>query len=113
MHELSLAHEVVRVLCEEADKHAIQRIDRFKLEVGLLRAVVPDMLQSCLGFVSRGTAAEEAAVEMVEVPGRVRCLACAEEFGVPDLLIICPRCGQVGGDILAGQELRLVELEGE
>ncbi len=113
MHELSLAQNVIQILCEEAESHQIQHIHTIKLQVGLLRGVVPDLLKSCLGFASEGTVAEKAAVEIEEIPGRARCPRCGLEFGIDDILICCPQCEQVGGDILAGEELKVVEFEGE
>jgi hydrogenase nickel incorporation protein HypA/HybF len=113
MHELSLAHNVVQILCEEATRHDLRRVQRVRLQVGLLRAVVPDLLQTCLGFASKGTVAEEAAMEIEEVAGRARCGACEVEFAIDEILFLCPRCGRVGGEIVAGQELRVIDFEGD
>lgn len=111
MHELALAQSVVTILCEEAKRHGLARVDAFRLQVGELRAVVPEMLETCLEAVGRGTVAEGARVELEIVPGRARC-GCGEEFTVGELLFLCPGCGRPGGVIIAGQELTLVELEG-
>jgi len=113
MHELSLAQSVVEIICEEAQRHELARIDGFRLEVGELRAVVPELLYICLGFTTKGTPAEGAAVQIDEVPGRARCPTCGLEFSIHELLFLCPACEHVGGEILAGEELRVVELEGE
>jgi hypothetical protein len=45
MHELSLATEVVRIICDEAGRHGLARVERYRLEVGQLRAVVPELLR--------------------------------------------------------------------
>jgi hydrogenase nickel incorporation protein HypA/HybF len=113
MHELSLANSVVQILCEEAQRHQIRRVTRFSVEVGLLRAVVPELLVTCLGFAGKGTAVEGAEVQMHEVQGRARCPECGLEFAVDEIVFLCPRCERVGGEIVAGQELRVTELEGE
>jgi hydrogenase nickel incorporation protein HypA/HybF len=113
MHELSLAVEVVRIVCDEAERHGLGRIERYRLEVGQLRAVVPEMLSTGLAVASHGTRAEGAEVELVEVAGRARCQACGLEFAAPDVLMVCPGCGQFGGEVLAGSELRVTEIEGE
>lgn len=113
MHELALAHNVVDILCEEARRHGLRRVSQFKLRVGVLRAVVPELLETCLGFASRGTLAEGATPVFEVMEGRARCAACGESFAVEELLFLCPHCGGVGGEILAGQELALVEMEGE
>jgi hydrogenase nickel incorporation protein HypA/HybF len=113
MHELSLASSVVQILSEEAQRHEMRRVTRYRLEVGLLRGVVPELLFTCLGFASKGTAVEGAAVDLQEVPGRARCWDCSLEFAVDEIVFLCPRCERLGGEIIAGQELRVIAMEGE
>lgn len=113
MHELSLAQSVVEILQEEGERHGLERIERIRLRVGALRAVVPELLQTSMGFAAVGTLAEGAEVIIEEVPGRARCPACALEYPITELLFICPGCGQLGGEVLGGEELSVVEIEGE
>ena len=112
MHELALAHSVVEILCEEAERHGLRRIDGFTLRVGQLRAVVPELLQSCMAIASRGTPAEGARMELDVVAGQARC-RCGAEFAIDELLFLCPRCGKPGAAVTRGQELALVEIEGD
>lgn len=113
MHELSLAHSVVEILLDEGRRNQLNVITSFRLEVGVLRAVVPDLIRTCLGYASKDTIVEGAEVILDVVGGKARCNSCSFEFTVDDLLFLCPECGQVGGKILSGEELRVVELEGE
>jgi hydrogenase nickel incorporation protein HypA/HybF len=113
MHELSLAHEVIQILSDEAGQHGVSRIVRFSLEVGQLRGVVPELMRTCLEIASRGTAAEGALIELGEIAGRARCTSCGHEFAIADVLILCPACDHAGGEIVSGDELRVLELEGE
>ena len=64
MHELSLAQEVMQILVDEAARHGLRRISAVRLEIGTLRGVVPEVLQSCLGLASRGTLAEGLTVQL-------------------------------------------------
>jgi hydrogenase nickel incorporation protein HypA/HybF len=113
MHELALAQNVVQILCEEAGRHGLDRVNAFKLRVGELRAVVPELLETCLDIAGRGTVVEGARVKLETVAGEARCTSCGERFPVAELLFLCPRCDSPGGEITAGQELTLVELEGD
>ena len=113
MHELALAQNIVEIVSEEAAQHGLGRVDRLALRIGELRAVVPELLETCLEIAGRGTVAEGAKLELEVVPGRARCISCDEQFPVAELLFLCPKCNQPGGEITAGQELRLVELEGD
>ncbi len=113
MHELSLAQSVVSLLLQEARRHDIGSIQQVCLRVGALRAVVPELLQTGLELVSRGTPAEGARFLVEQVPGQARCARCRATYAVEDLLLVCPACGALGGEILAGQELQLLEFDGE
>lgn len=113
MHELALAHDLVQILCEEARRHGLERIQRIKLRVGALRAVVPELLSTSMEFASKGTVAEGTAVDLEVVQAQVRCPDCRHEYEVTQILFVCPQCERLGGELLSGQELTLVELEGE
>lgn len=113
MHELSLATGVVEVLDEEARRHGIQRIQRVRIQIGALRAVVPELLRTAFEVAARGSLAEGAAMELETTPGSARCQKCGRRFELEDLLLFCPHCGAVGGEVLSGMELNLLEFEGE
>jgi hydrogenase nickel incorporation protein HypA/HybF len=113
VHELSLAQSVVDLLLEEARRNSISRIEVARLRIGRLRAIVPDLLKTGLEMVGRGTLAEGARFEIEEVRGRARCPDCEVEFDLDDLFALCPTCGRYGCTILAGQELLVIEFEGE
>jgi hydrogenase nickel incorporation protein HypA/HybF len=113
MHELSLASSLIEVVREEAARHDLERVERIRLRVGALRAVVPELLESCMGMVCQGTIAEGAAFEIEEVPALVRCSGCGREFSVDSYLYTCPGCSELGGEVLQGEELALIEIEGD
>lgn len=113
MHELSLAHAVLDIVTQEAARHGLGSVTRIALEVGRLRAVVPELLRTGIEVAARGTRAEGAALDLTEVAARARCPVCGAEFDVPDYLFLCPGCERAGGEIIAGEELRVTEIEGD
>lgn len=113
MHELSLAGGVVDILVEEAGRHGVSRVQSALLRVGRLREVVPELLETGFEVATRGTLAEGATLLVEQVPGQARCKQCDEVFPVEDLLIICPSCRAVGGEVIAGLELQLISFDGE
>ena len=58
MHELSLAKGVIDILCEEAARHEVSRVQQVVLRIGVLRAVVPELLRTGMAYASEGTMAE-------------------------------------------------------
>lgn len=107
MHELSIANSVVE-LCEEHARGA--RVLRVTLEIGRLSAVMPDAIRFCFDVCAKDTAVEGAALEIIETPGRARCLDCGADVALGDLLDRCA-CGSANLELLAGSELKIKEME--
>lgn len=107
MHELAITEAVVAQVCDRMNG---ARVVRVRLEIGRLSGVVPDAVRFCFDLVADGTSVEGAALEIVEAPGRARCRRCDTEFELDDLLGLCS-CGSTEFQILAGEELRIKEVE--
>lgn len=110
MHELSIAEAVVDIACRHA---AGRRIASVEVRVGHLRQVVPDALAFAFELVAEGTAAEGAALAIVEVPPAGRCRACGAEAELEGFPLLCPRCGSADLEVRRGEELLVDSLEVE
>ena len=107
MHELGITQEVVAIAAEGARGRKVLRV---VLEVGKLSGVLPDAVRFCFGPCAEGTAVEGAALEIIETPGRARCKACGGEVALDRPFGRCA-CGNTDLEWLAGDELRVRELE--
>jgi hydrogenase nickel incorporation protein HypA/HybF len=107
VHELSIANSVVE-LCAERAMGA--RVLRVTLEIGRLSAVMPDAIRFCFDVCAKDTALEGATLEIVETPGRARCLDCGADVALANLLGSC-ECGSNNLELLAGVELKIKEME--
>jgi hydrogenase nickel incorporation protein HypA/HybF len=107
MHELAITQSVVDTACEHA---AGARVHSVTIEVGALCAVVPEAMQFCFELVAEGTVAEGAHLEIRIVPGAARCRSCGAEFGLADLILLCP-CGSADVEVRSGRELRIRTME--
>jgi len=107
MHELGLAMEVVDSVAERAGG---ARVKRVVLEVGALTAVLPDSLRFCFDLTTEGTSIEGATLDIRRTPGRARCRACEAELVLERPFGQCA-CGGSDLDWLAGDELRIIEVE--
>ena len=113
MHELSLCAGIVDVLREQATAHDYARVKTVRLEVGELAAVEVEALRFGFDVAARGTPADGATLEIVAVPGAAWCVPCACEVATHRRFDPCPRCGGHRLRLLAGDELRIRELEVE
>lgn len=107
MHELALMESLVETVRESVGE---ARVTLVRLEVGRLTCVVPEALSFCFDVCVSGTSLEGAAIEILEIEGRGRCRACGRERAVELPGGPCG-CGAVDVEVLAGEELRLKEVE--
>jgi hydrogenase nickel incorporation protein HypA/HybF len=113
VHELSLVGSVFDILEEKAREHGAARVTKIVLKVGVMSGVVPELLESAFDTYKKGTLAEEARLEIVRVPVKLRCPDCGGETAREDTDFSCAACGSRRVEIVAGRELvvETIELE--
>ena len=107
MHELGISRNIVAIVGEAARGRRVRRV---VLEIGKLSGVVPDAISFCFDAVAQGTSVEGASLDIREIEGRARCLACDAEFPVVTLLAACA-CGSRRLIHVAGEELNVKSME--
>lgn len=107
MHEVAITQSIVEIVEEEA---AGARVNRVTLEIGRLSAVLPDAIRFCFDICTQGTVLEGVEIEIVELPGRGRCRDCGRIQEMNALFGEC-ECGSVDLECIAGDELRIKEME--
>ena len=76
MHEMGITQSIVAIVAEQADGRKVKRVT---LEIGKLAAVMPDAIRFCFDVVAQGSALDGAALDIIEIPGRARCLDCGSD----------------------------------
>ncbi|HEV3110869.1 MAG TPA: hydrogenase maturation nickel metallochaperone HypA [Candidatus Binataceae bacterium] len=107
MHELAITQGVVDQISERLGDAKVTRV---ALEIGRLSGVVCDSVRFCFDVCAQGTTLEGARLEIIQTAGCARCRECGACFGVDDLLALC-RCGSADLELIAGQELKIREVE--
>lgn len=111
MHELSIVASLFEILEEKATEQQAKKVMLVKLKVGKLAGVVPEFLQTAFEMYKKETIAEEAVLEIEEVPLKIKCQKCQAEVEREDFIFICPVCGSIDLRALAGTELLLEKIE--
>ena len=110
---MSLAEGVLHLI-EEAGKHeGFERVTGVWLEIGRLAAVENEALRFCFDAVTRGSIAEGAKLEILDLPGQGWCMKCGETVPMIESLGPCPQCDSHQIQITGGTEMRVKELEVE
>ena len=107
MHELSIADGIVEHCAEQAGG---ARVLRVRLEIGRLSCVTAEALRFCFDVCAKDTVVEGAALEIVSIPGRARCGGCGGEIEIRSFTESCG-CGASDLRVIAGEEMRLKEME--
>lgn len=111
MHEMSLCEGIRGIVEDQARLHGFASVRLLRLEIGRFAGVEPAALAFAFDVVMRGSPAEGARLEIVDLPGRAMCFDCDEDVVIEHRLAPCPRCG--GGRLLpvAGDEMRIKDME--
>ncbi len=111
MHEMSLCEGIRRVVDDAAKSPEVSKVTRVRLEIGRFAGVEKGALQFAWDVVMRGSKAEGAALEMIDLPGKATCFDCIKTIEIEDRLAPCPDCG--GGKLLpeGGDEMRIKDME--
>ncbi|CEJ46173.1 hydrogenase maturation nickel metallochaperone HypA [Umezakia ovalisporum] len=107
MHELGITQNIVAIVSEQAQGGKVQRV---VLEIGKLSAILPEAIKFCFDICTQGTVLVGAILEIREIPGLARCRECSAEIPLDKPFGICS-CGSVQLDFIAGEELKIKEIE--
>jgi hydrogenase nickel incorporation protein HypA/HybF len=115
MHEMALAQSLLSLAEEALVSRDCRRLVLARVEYGVLSGVMPEALRCCFEILTKGTPHEQARLELVLLPLRLRCPFCGETFGGEDreaLTTPCPGCGEFFGHIVEqGKEMILSHIE--
>jgi hydrogenase nickel incorporation protein HypA/HybF len=111
MHEVSICEGIRGVIEDQARTHGFGAVRLITLEIGAFAGVEKTALKFAFDAVMRGSVAEGARLEIVDLAGRAWCYDCRTMVEIADRLADCPLCG--GGRLLpeGGDEMRIKNLE--
>ncbi len=113
MHEMSLCESVMQILEETAEQQGFSRVKTVWLEIGELSGVEVEAMRFSFEVIRRNTLADQAALEIINVPGSAWCLPCGKNVRIAQRFDACPDCGSYQLQVNGGDEMRIKELEVE
>lgn len=114
MHELSMVSAVMSSLDALAKKHQLEKITQITLQVGKIRAAVPELMCNAFEQLAEGTPYEGAELVIEEVDVDLECENCGKHIEKEESLLAgCPACGSHKIRMLTGNELNIKTLVGE
>lgn len=109
MHELSLCHAIAGVVRPHiADKH----VEVVRVQVGMLRQVVPDSLTFCWSLIREHESMPDAQLEIEMVPAEVACRSCGQRSQITSRWsVCCPECNSGDVEVVRGNEFQVTSLD--
>ncbi|WP_037457595.1 hydrogenase maturation nickel metallochaperone HypA [Skermanella stibiiresistens] len=108
---MALCQGILDIIRERAAADGFSRVAVVRLSVGALSHVDPHALEFGFDVVTRGGLAEGAALLIDRPRGQAFCMACSTTVTIPARGEPCPDCGGHQLMVVAGDEMRVVELE--
>ncbi|MBP8958901.1 MAG: hydrogenase maturation nickel metallochaperone HypA [Bacteroidales bacterium] len=113
MHELSIAENLSEIVIEVAEKEKLSKVTRVNVSFGKMVQIIPEFFETAFRAAVAGTIANDAEINIEEVPVKIRCNNCNLELTLDDYNFVCERCGSSDIDIITGRELYVKSIEGE
>ncbi len=114
MHELQVTERILDIVLDYAGRSEAKKVVRVHLTIGDLSDLEPEWIQHYFDYLSRGTIADGARLEVRRVPIVVRCRDCGADFSVARENLADAGCAECGGtelDLVSGREYRVDHLE--
>ena len=111
MHEMSIVEGIRTAIEDSARANGFSRVTRVRREIGRLAGVERAALDFAFDVVLRGSLAEGAELQILDIPGQAACFDCGKTVEIEHRLDICPECGGARLLVQGGDEMRIKDLE--
>ncbi len=111
MHELSLCKGIIELLQEHAKTDHYSQVKSIHLEIGKLSCVEPEALRFAFDVVAKASLAENATLEINEIPGQGWCKRCSSAVTIEQRFDACPSCDHYPLEIRQGDTMRIKHVE--
>lgn len=111
MHELSIAHEIIGIVQENLPAGNNHSVKIVKLKIGKLTNILPDSLTFCFDALIKDTFLDGATLDIQHIPITLQCKKCTVISEIEGFAFVCPSCGSADIKTIAGDELRVTEIE--
>ncbi|MBN2283353.1 MAG: hydrogenase maturation nickel metallochaperone HypA [Deltaproteobacteria bacterium] len=107
MHELPVTESILDIVLKHGEAHKVKKIVGVGLRIGEMSDLVDEWIQKYFDYLSKGTIAEGAKLDIERAPVKFTCNACGATFQVDIRTIqkvICPECGGEKHRLVSGRE---------
>jgi len=111
MHEVGIAQNILDIAVENTLSNKAEIINKIHVKIGRLAAIENDALLFAFDALKEDTIAENALLEIEDIPIKGRCTDCGHEDFYDEMFFSCKKCGSYKVELLTGEELNITEIE--
>jgi len=111
MHEMPIVLNVIESMEKYAEQHQIPEIHAVVMEIGEVSGVMAKYFRSCWQpAIEQSKYLKNAELDIIEIPGIVKCQKCNTEFNIVQHNAICPQCGSEKWTLVSGRDIMIKEI---
>ncbi|RLC51775.1 MAG: hypothetical protein DRZ79_02270 [Candidatus Cloacimonadota bacterium] len=113
MHEGAIIHSIFETAKTIKEKENLKEISKIKIIVGQMHQVVEEIMFMYFDFMKKeyeGFENSELKIENINI--KILCNHCGKTSEINEPVFVCPHCGSMETEIIAGNELHIASLEG-
>lgn len=111
MHELSVAQEILKIVDQYLPNPSPNSVKSVKIKVGKFSNILTESLSFCYQALIDNTPLQGSKLKIVEIPVKISCSNCNQEFELEPPVFSCPGCANNQIRIVSGTELQVEEIE--
>ena len=107
MHEMTIAMNIVDIVCQKAGDEKARKINSVELEIGELSGIMIDSLEFCFEAACKNTIANSAELHVNKIEAEAYCKSCEIKFKMESDFTPCPNCNDFNFEIVKGKEFSI------
>jgi hydrogenase nickel incorporation protein HypA/HybF len=114
MHELSVTESILGIVVKHAERNHVEKVVTIHLKIGELTDLANEYIQHYFDYLSKGTIAEGAALNMERSPVVFQCNDCKTtiQTSLKDSgKVVCCQCGGANVALVSGREFYIKHIE--
>jgi hydrogenase nickel incorporation protein HypA/HybF len=112
MHELSIAQNLLDIVSAQCLKDGFREIESVNVKIGRASGIMPDALSFAFDAIKTETIAQNASLNITEIPVTAFCSDCNSAFTVEEEYVLCcPSCKGSSFVMTAGREMDIIDME--
>lgn len=112
MHEFSITEALFEQIDLIGKENNFAKVTEIHVELGALRLIIPEMMQTAFSALSQASFAEGAKLKLIEKKALAKCRSCQKEFCPQIQDFQCPTCSEADVAILEGNDIILLFIKG-